>query len=200
MFMGPLEQSIAWSADGLSGSRRWLDRVWRLFIDDEDKLRDHITTINDHKLDKVYNETIKKVTDDYENLRFNTAISQMMIFVNEAYKVDALPVEYLEGFLKVLNPVAPHITEELWSKLNHAESITYESWPTYDEAALVEDTVEIPVQVNGRLRGRAVIAADASKDAMIAAALADTNVQKFLDGVEPKKVIAVPGRMVNIVL
>ncbi|WP_373809353.1 class I tRNA ligase family protein, partial [Weissella soli] len=90
--------------------------------------------------------------------------------------------------------------EELWSKLNHAESITYESWPTYDEAALVEDTVEIPVQVNGRLRGRAVIAADASKDTMIAAALADTNVQKFLDGVEPKKVIAVPGRMVNIVL
>lgn len=108
MFMGPLEQSIAWSEDGLAGSRRWLDRVWRLFIDDEDKLRDHITTVNDHKLDKIYNETVKKVTEDYEGLRFNTAISQMMIFINEAYKAENLPVEYVEGFIKLLNNCPSH--------------------------------------------------------------------------------------------
>lgn len=200
MFMGPLEQSIAWSEDGLAGSRRWLDRVWRLFIDDDDKLRDHITTVNDHKLDKIYNETVKKVTDDYEGLRFNTAISQMMIFINEAYKAENLPVEYVEGFIKLLNPIAPHMTEELWSYLHKGESVTYAAWPTFDESALVEDEIEIVLQVNGKVRGRLTIPADADRDKMTELALADEAVQKQLDGGQPKKVIAVPGKLVNVVL
>ena len=200
MFMGHLEQSIAWSEDGLAGSRRWLDRVWRLFIDDDDKLRDHITTVNDHKLDKIYNETVKKVTDDYEGLRFNTAISQMMIFINEAYKAENLPVEYVEGFIKLLNPIAPHMTEELWSYLHKDESVTYAAWPTFDESALVEDEIEIVLQVNGKVRGRLTIPADADRDKMTELALADEAVQKQLDGGQPKKVIAVPGKLVNVVL
>ncbi|MDH5013306.1 leucine--tRNA ligase [Weissella cibaria] len=200
MFMGPLEQSIAWSEDGLAGSRRWLDRVWRLFIDDDDKLRDHITTVNDHKLDKIYNETVKKVTEDYEGLRFNTAISQMMIFINEAYKAENLPVEYVEGFIKLLNPIAPHMTEELWSYLHKDESVTYAAWPTFDESALVEDEIEIVLQVNGKVRGRLTIPADADRDKMTELALADEAVQKQLDGGQPKKVIAVPGKLVNVVL
>ena len=200
MFMGPLEQSIAWSEDGLAGSRRWLDRVWRLFIDDEDKLRDHITTVNDHKLDKIYNETVKKVTEDYEGLRFNTAISQMMIFINEAYKAENLPVEYVEGFIKLLNPIAPHMTEELWSFLHKDESVTYQPWPTFDEAALVEDEIEIVLQVNGKVRGRLTIPADADREKMTELAIADEAVQKQLDGGQPQKVIAVPGKLVNVVL
>ncbi|WEY47519.1 leucine--tRNA ligase [Weissella confusa] len=200
MFMGPLEQSIAWSEDGLAGSRRWLDRVWRLFIDDEDKLRDHITTVNDHKLDRIYNETVKKVTEDYEGLRFNTAISQMMIFINEAYKAENLPVEYVEGFIKLLNPIAPHMTEELWSFLHKDESVTYQPWPTFDEAALVEDEIEIVLQVNGKVRGRLTIPADADREKMTELAIADEAVQKQLDGGQPKKVIAVPGKLVNVVL
>ena len=200
MFMGPLEQSIAWSEDGLAGSRRWLDRVWRLFIDDEDKLRDHITTVNDHKLDKIYNETVKKVTEDYEGLRFNTAISQMMIFINEAYKAENLPVEYVEGFIKLLNPIAPHMTEELWSFLHKDDSVTYQPWPTFDEAALVEDEIEIVLQVNGKVRGRLTIPADADREKMTELAIADEAVQKQLDGGQPKKVIAVPGKLVNVVL
>jgi leucyl-tRNA synthetase len=200
MFMGPLEQSIAWSEDGLAGSRRWLDRVWRLFVDEDDKLRDHITTVNDHKLDKIYNETVKKVTEDYEGLRFNTAISQMMIFINEAYKQENLPVEYVEGFIKLLNPIAPHMTEELWSYLHKDESVAYASWPTFDEAALVEDEIEIVLQVNGKVRGRLVIPADADREKMTELALADEVVVAQLAGAEPKKVIAVPGKLVNVVL
>ncbi|AEJ23474.1 leucyl-tRNA synthetase [Weissella koreensis KACC 15510] len=200
MFMGPLEQSIAWSEDGLSGSRRWLDRVWRLVIDDENHLRDHITTVNDHKLDKVYNETVKKVTEHFTNMRFNTGISQLMVFVNEAYKVDNLPAEYIEGFIQLLSPVAPHISEELWSYFHKDESIQMTTWPTYDESKLVEATVEIVFQVNGKLRGKAQMDKDSTKEEMIAAALANEGVQRTLDGQEPKKVIAVPGKLVSVVM
>src|SRR5699024_10887875 len=108
MFMGPLTESVAWSEDGLNGSRKWIDRVWRLMIDDENQLRDHIVTENDGSLDMIYNQTVKKVTDDYENMRFNTAISQMMVFVNEAYKADKLPAVYMEGLVKMLAPIIPH--------------------------------------------------------------------------------------------
>lgn len=200
MFMGPLEQSIAWSVDGLSGSRRWLDRVWRAFVDDEGKLRDHITTVNDGKLTKSYNETVKKVTDDYENLRFNTAISQMMIFINDLYKVDAVPVEYMEGFIKLLNPIAPHMTEELWSLLHKDVVLAYAAWPEYDEAALVADELEIILQVNGKLRGKMVVAADTDRSEMIRLALEQEAIIKQLAGTEPKKVIAVPGKLVNVVM
>ncbi|KRM79846.1 leucyl-tRNA synthetase [Lapidilactobacillus dextrinicus DSM 20335] len=200
MFMGPLDASIAWSEDGLAGSRRFLDRVWRLFIDDEDQLRDRITTINDHRLDKIYNQTVKKVTDDFEALHFNTGISQLMVFVNEAYKVDALPVEYVEGFVKLLAPIAPHMMAEIWEKLGHAETLTYAAWPTYDEKFLVDDTVEVIVQVNGKLRAKLQVAKDIDKDTLQDLALNDENVLKFTEGKNIVKVIVVPGKIVNIVV
>ncbi len=158
MFMGPLDASIAWNENGLEGSRKFLDRVWRLIVDEEGKMRDRITTINDGRLTKVYHQTVKKVTEDMANLHFNTAISQLMVFVNEANKVDALPYEYVEGFVQLLAPIAPHIGEELWQILGNEESLTYVPWPTYDEAALVEDEVEVVFQVNGKLRGKQNVA------------------------------------------
>lgn len=154
MFMGPLDASIAWSENGLEGSRKFLDRVWRLIVDENNKMRDRITTLNDGKLDKVYHQTVKKVTEDYENLHFNTAISQLMVFINEAYKVDALPYEYIEGFVQLLAPIAPHMGEELWAILGNDGGISYAPWPTYDEAALVEDEVEVVFQVNGKVRAK----------------------------------------------
>lgn len=159
MFMGPLDAAIAWSTEGLDGSRRFLDRVWRLFVTPEHTLTEKITVDNDGKLDKVYHETVKKVTEDYEKLSFNTAIAQMMIFVNEAYKATSIPREYVEGFVKLLNPIAPHMTEEIWSVLGHENTVTYEAWPTYDEAKLVSDTITIIAQVNGKLRARIDVAA-----------------------------------------
>ncbi|WP_125605132.1 leucine--tRNA ligase [Lapidilactobacillus bayanensis] len=200
MFMGPLDASIVWSEDGLAGSRRFLDRVWRLFIDDDDKLRDRITTINDHRLDKIYNQTVKKVTDDFEALRFNTGISQLMVFINEAYKVDALPVEYVEGFVKLLAPIAPHMMAEIWEKLGHQETLTYVAWPTYDEKFLVDDTVEIIVQVNGKLRSKIQVAKDIDHEALEDLALNDEKVLKFTDGKQIVRVIVIPGKIVNIVV
>ena len=164
MFMGPLDAAIAWSTEGLDGSRRFLDRVWRLFVTPEHTLTEKITVDNDGKLDKVYHETVKKVTEDYEKLSFNTAIAQMMIFVNEAYKATSIPREYVEGFVKLLNPIAPHMTEEIWSVLGHENTVTYEAWPTYDEAKLVSDTITIIAQVNGKLRARIDVAANISKE------------------------------------
>jgi leucyl-tRNA synthetase len=139
MFMGPLDASVAWSEKGLEGSRKFLDRVWRLYIDDNAVLRDRITTHNDGKLTKVYHQTVKKVGEDINQLHFNTAISQLMIFVNEAYKAEALPVEYMTGFLQLLAPIAPFVSEELWERMGHKESISLATWPTYDEKELVED-------------------------------------------------------------
>lgn len=160
MFMGPLDASIAWSENGLEGSRKFLDRVWRLIVDENNKMRDRITTLNDGKLDKVYHQTVKKVTEDYENLHFNTAISQLMVFINEAYKVDALPYEYIEGFVQLLAPIAPHMGEELWAILGNDGGISYAPWPTYDEAALVEDEVEVVFQVNGKVRAKSNVPRD----------------------------------------
>ena len=201
MFMGPLTQSKPWSDEGVTGSRRWLDRVWRLLIDDEGRVRDHVTTYNDGKLDKIYNMTVKKVTEDLENLRFNTAISQLMVFINEAYKVDGLPIQYMNGFVQLLAPFAPHLAEELWQRLGHEDqSISYVAWPQYDPEALVDDTIEIIFQVNGKVRGKASMDRNADRDAMIAVAQTDDNVQNFIAGKEMVKVIAVPGRFVNMVV
>lgn len=130
MFMGPLDASIAWSENGLDGARRFLDRVWRLFVQDNGELSEKITDAPNKDLEKAYHQTVKKVTEDYAELRFNTAISQMMVFINDAYKAETLPKEYVEGFVKMIAPVAPHIGEELWSKLGYNETITYASWPT----------------------------------------------------------------------
>ncbi|MGF2179514.1 leucine--tRNA ligase [Enterococcus faecium] len=199
MFMGPLDASIAWSENGLEGSRKFLDRVWRLIVDENNKMRDRITTLNDGKLDKVYHQTVKKVTEDYENLHFNTAISQLMVFINEAYKVDALPYEYIEGFVQLLAPIAPHMGEELWAILGNDGGISYAPWPTYDEAALVEDEVEVVFQVNGKVRAKRNVPRDLGKDELEKAALANEIVQEYIEGKTVRKVIAVPNKLVNIV-
>ena len=199
MFMGPLDASIAWSENGLEGSRKFLDRVWRLIVDENGKLRDRITTFNDGKLDKVYNQTVKKVTEDFENLHFNTAISQMMVFVNEAYKADALPYAYIEGFVQLLAPIAPHIAEELWEILGNEGGISYVPWPTYDEAALVESEVEIVCQINGKVRAKLMVPVDSSKEALEELALANEQIKEHIAGKTVRKVIAVPNKLVNIV-
>lgn len=203
MFMGPLDASIAWSENGLSGSAKFLDRVWNLFINDDDysTIREgFLTDTNDGKLDKVYNETVKKVTEDFDALHFNTAISQMMVFVNEAHKVDTMPKAYAEGLVQLLAPIAPHMMEELWSKFGHNDSISYAKWPTYDESKLVSDTVEIIVQVNGKLRDKLEVATDTDKAKLEELARNDEKVQKFIDGKNIVKVIVIPNKIVNIVV
>ena len=200
MFMGPLDASIAWSEEGLEGARRFLDRVWRLLIDDKGKLRDRVTKINNHQLDKVYHQTVKKVTEDYEQLHFNTAISQLMVFVNEAYKVDALPVDYLTGFVQLLAPLAPHLAEELWEKLGHTESVQHTYWPQYDERLLVEEEVDYVFQVNGKIKARAAVPFDADREAVTQLAMADAAIQEAIQGKEIVKTIVVPGKLVNIVV
>lgn len=199
MFMGPLDASIAWSENGLEGSRKFLDRVWRLIVDENNKMRDRITTLNDGKLDKVYHQTVKKVTEDYENLHFNTAISQLMVFVNEAYKVDALPYEYIEGFVQLLAPIAPHMGEELWAILGNEEGISYAPWPTYDESALVEDEIEVVFQINGKVRGKANVSRDLPKDELEKIAMNNETIKENIAGKTVRKVIVVPNKLVNIV-
>ncbi|MGG2017987.1 leucine--tRNA ligase [Bacillus sp. S10(2024)] len=197
MFMGPLDASIAWSENGLDGARRFLDRVWRLFVQDNGELSEKITDASNKNLEKVYHQTVKKVTEDYEELRFNTAISQMMVFINDAYKAETLPKEYVEGFVKMLAPVAPHVAEELWSKFGYNETVSYVSWPTFDESKLVEDEVEIVVQIMGKVRAKLTMKKDASKEEM--EQLAVEAIQEQIEGKTVRKVIVVPGKLVNIV-
>lgn len=200
MFMGPLDASIAWSENGLDGARRFLDRVWRLIVNEETgepaaKIVDKETP----DLDKVYNETVKKVTEDFASLVFNTGISQLMVFVNEAYKAEEVSKSYIENFVKLLSPVAPHIAEELWSILGNEETLAYAEWPAYDESKLVEDTVEIVVQVNGKVKNKLEIERDLTKEAIEELALADEKIKEAIEGKTVRKVIVVPQKLVNIV-
>ena len=194
MFMGPLEADKPWSDRGVEGTRKFLDRIYRVFengkvVDSECK-----------NLEKVYHQTVKKVTEDFEKLSFNTAISQMMIFINAVYKEDCLPREYAEGFVKMLSTVCPFISEELWQMLGHDKTLAYEAWPTYDASKMVDTEIEIPVQVNGKLRGKVVVAKDAAKEEVAEKAKANEDVLKFIDGKEIVKEIYVPGRMYTIVV
>ncbi|MFC9541916.1 leucine--tRNA ligase [Lysinibacillus sp. NPDC056959] len=201
MFMGPLEASVAWSTNGLDGARRFLDRIWRLFVNEEDgTIAAKIQASDDKILEKSYHQTVKKVTEDYEGIRFNTAISQMMVFINDCYKADVIPTEYAEGFVKMLAPMVPHVAEELWQILGHDESLSYKEWPTYDEAKLVDDEVEIAVQVLGKVRAKIVVAKDASKEEIEKVALADDKVQEYMAGKDLVKIIVIPGKLVNIVV
>ena len=196
MFMGPLEASKPWDTKGVEGARRFLDRVYRYFAE-EHRIREE----ENKNLEKIYHATVKKVTNDYETLNFNTAISQMMIFVNALYKEEFIPREYAEGFMKLLNPVAPHITEEIWHEvLGHENTITYETWPTYDESKLVEDTYTMVVQVNGKVRGKIEVSTNASKEEMKSLAMSIENVKKNIEGKEIVKVITIPSKLVNIVV
>lgn len=200
MFMGPLDASIAWSENGLDGARRFLDRVWRLYVKDDGSLKDKIEKgTKAEQLEKVYHQTVKKVTEDIEGLRFNTSISQMMVFVNEAYKAETLPRDYMEGFVKLLSPVAPHVAEELWEKLGHQETISYEPWPAYDESLLVEDEIEIVIQVMGKVRSKVMVDKNTAKDDLEKIALNDEKIKEIIDGKTVRKVIVIPGKLVNIV-
>ncbi|MFB9974708.1 leucine--tRNA ligase [Allobacillus sp. SKP2-8] len=199
MFMGPLDASVAWSTNGLDGSRRFLDRVWRLFVDEDGNLKEIVKDQENENFDKIYHETVKKVTEDYENLHFNTAISQLMVFVNEGYKAEVIPKQYVEGFVKMLSPIAPHLGEELWSLLGHEDSITYATWPEYDESKLTEDTVEIVLQVMGKVRSKVSVPVDATKEELEEIALADEKIKEWIEGKTVRKVIAVPRKLVNIV-
>ena len=199
MFMGPLDASVEWTTTGVDGARRFLDRVWRLLIDESGELRETVVNEETAKLDKVYNETIKKVTEDFDNMHFNTAISQMMVFVNEAYKVDEISIDYAKGLVKVLSPIAPHIAEELWEKLGETDTIAYAEWPTFDESKLVEDEVEILVQVLGKPKARIMMDPTLSKDEVEKIALNDEKVKEAIEGKTIRKVIVVPGKLVNIV-
>lgn len=199
MFMGPLDAAVAWSTNGLDGARRFLDRIWRLIISDDGTLSDKVVDEPDTTLDKVYNETVKKVTEDFDNLHFNTAISQMMVFINEGYKAEKLSKAYIEGFVKLLSPIAPHLAEELWERLGYQRTISYEEWPEYDESKLVEDEVEIAIQIMGKVRSKINVERDISKDELQKQALEDEKIQESLEGTTIRKVIVVPGKLVNIV-
>ncbi|MDM5229975.1 leucine--tRNA ligase [Lysinibacillus pakistanensis] len=201
MFMGPLEASVAWSTNGLDGARRFLDRIWRLFVNEEDgAISSKIQVSDDKTLEKSYHQTVKKVTEDYEGIRFNTAISQMMVFINDCYKADVIPAAYADGFVKMLAPIVPHIAEELWQLLGHNATLSYEQWPVYDESKLVDDEVEIAVQVAGKVRAKIIVAKDASKEEIEKVALTDSKVQEYMAGKDLVKVIVIPGKLVNIVV
>ena len=194
MFMGPIEADKPWNSEGVVGARRFIDRVYRLFTENK------FSTENNTNLEKVYHQTVKKVTEDYENLSFNTAISQMMIFINACYKETVLPKEYMEGFIKLFNPICPHITEELWNMLGHNNTISYEEWPTYDINKTKDDSFEMVVQVNGKVRGKIEVSMETSKEEMETLALSIPNVKNFTDGKEVVKIIVVPKKLVNIVV
>ncbi|TCZ77044.1 leucine--tRNA ligase [Paenibacillus albiflavus] len=203
MFMGPLEATKPWNTNGVEGAYRFLARIWRLFVDESTgKLNAKI--VNDEHaggeaFKRVWHRTIKKITEDIETLRFNTAISQMMIFVNEAYKTEQLPIQAMRHFVQMLSPIVPHIAEELWEKLGGTESITYEAWPTYEEAYTVDNEVEIVVQVNGKIIERVMIAADTNEEAMQELAHNLDKVKEATAGKTVRKVIVVKGKLVNIV-
>lgn len=200
MFMGPLDASVSWSTTGLDGSRRFLDRVWRLVINEETgEVNGKIVDKETPDLDKVYHETVKKVTEDYASLDFNTAISQMMVFVNECYKKEEVSREYVENFVKMLSAIAPHIGEELWDRLGNPDTVTYAEWPEYDESKLVEDEVEIVIQVNGKVKEKRNVPADASKEDLERIAIESNKIQSELQDKTIRKVIVVPGKLVNIV-
>lgn len=194
MFMGPLESGLPWSETGLDGTRRWLERVWRYFTSVA-----NYSDENDGALDKVYNQTVKKVSNDIDSLNFNTAISQMMIFMNEAYKAKSIYRPYAEGFVKMFSTFAPHLGEEIWQHMGHDHTIAYEPWPTWDESKLVEEMNTIVVQVNGKVRGRFEAPVGTAEDALKEEAMALPSVQKHIEGKEIKKVIVIKGKVVNIV-
>ena len=197
MFMGPLEVSKPWSTTGVAGAKKFINRVWNFFTESA-----NITEDNDGKLTKVYHQTVKKVTNDFEALGFNTAIAQMMVFVNEVYKNGTCPREYAEGFIKMISCIIPHVGEEIWQIMGHADTIAYEPWPTFSEDKCKDAEVTIAVQVNGKMRGTVVMEADLDNDAVIANVLADEKITRFLEknGGEIRKTIVVKNKLVNLIV
>ena len=195
MFMGPLNADKPWNDDAVVGAKKFIERVYRLYINDN-KIKDE----DNKNLEKIYHQTVKKVTNDYETLNINTAISQMMIFINAVQKEDIYPRKYAEGFIKLFNPLCPHVTEELWEHLGHNKTIAYESWPEYDESKIVDELKTLAVQVNGKLRGTIEVLPDETNENILNMAKNEENVKKNLEGKTIVKEIVVPGRIVNIVV
>ena len=196
MFMGPLGADKPWSNEGVIGAKKFLDRVYRLYME-EDKISD----VQNTNLEKIYNKTVKKVTSDYESLNLNTAISQMMIFLNSVNKEDVFPKEYAEGFIKLLNPLCPHITEEIWNtKLGHNNTITYETWPTYDDTKTIDDEIEIPVQFNGKLKATVIVPLDSNEEYVKEVVHNNDTICGLLDGKTIIKEIYVKNKIYNIVV
>ena len=195
MFMGPIDAAKPWDITGIEGTKKFLDRIWRLYVESG-----KISNNHNSNLDKIYNYTVKKVTNDYENMYFNTAISQMMIFINAVYKEETLPIEYAEGFLKLLNPVAPHITEELWNRLNHNKTIAYEKWPEYDESKITENEIEIPVQINGKVKETITIPVDLEEGKVKEIVHENGNIANLTNGKTIVKEIYVKNKIYNIVV
>lgn len=194
MFMGPLEASKPWSNQGVEGAHKFIDRVYRIIVDANIIVDEEVK-----ELDMIYHQTVKKVTEDYENLAFNTAISQMMIFINEVYRVNKLPREYAEGFVKMISCIIPHVGEEMWEKLGHNNTIAYEPWPKCDEAKLVKKEMTLAVQVNGKVRDTIVVSVDASEEEIRKIALSAPNVIKHTTGLTVRKVIVIKNKIVSVV-
>ena len=200
MFMGPLEQTKPWDQRGVTGVHRFLSRIWRLFCDDAGLSERVVDEEPTGEMRKELHKLIETVTEDTDNLRFNTAIASMMEFVNFLYKQDDVPRSVVERFAVILSPYAPHICEELWDRLGHDDSIAWAEWPDWDEDLTKETTVEIGVQVSGKTRGSIEIPADADKDAAVSAAENDEKISKYIDGEDFARVIYVPGQILNFVL
>ena len=196
MFMGPLQADKPWSSQGIEGTKKWLDRVWRLVVEMPDKQSD----TNDGMLDYSYNFMVQKVTRDIENLDLNTAISQMMIFINDCYKAEKIYKPYLVDFVQMLSCFAPHIGSEMYEILTGKTDLAYRKWPVCDESKLVKAEKEIVVQVNGKVRAKFNISSDASDDEIYNEALKQENVLKFIDGKQIKKHFIIKSKMVNIVI
>ena len=194
MFMGPLDADKPWSKTGIDGAKKFIDRIYRLF--EENK----ITEQENKALEKIYHQTVKKVTNDYETLNFNTAISQMMIFINTVYKENELPLEYAKGFVKLISPICPHLGEELWSMLGNTNTIAYENWPTYDEDKTKEEKRKIAVQINGKVRATIEVEENDTNEKIKAKALEEENVKKYIENKTIVKEIIIPNKIVNLVI
>jgi leucyl-tRNA synthetase len=201
MFMGPLEDVKPWSTRGVEGVHRFLSRVWRLFIRDDGTIDPTIQPMGvSDSLERLYHATVKKVGEDIESLRFNTAIAQMMIFINDVMKTELRPRQFLEPFILILAPFAPHLAEELWEHLGHRTSLAREPWPAYDPAKLIQATVEVILQVNGKVRGKMEVAAGLREEDLEARARADESIRKHMEGKKVVKAIVVKNRLVNLVV
>jgi leucyl-tRNA synthetase len=200
MFLGPLEQSVPWSETGIEGIFRFLNRVWRLIVDENGNINESIKDVSaGEDFDFVHHETIKKVGEDIEELKFNTAISQMMILVNEFYKLDEIPKDAVIDFIKILSPFAPHFCEEVWHKLGFTESVVLAEWPEYDESKLQKSSVEVVVQVLSKIRAKMSVPTGLSQDELVELAKKEPNVQKHIDGKQIRKVIHVPDKLINLI-
>ena len=196
MFMGPFGQTIAWNTDGVVGTRRFLEKVWKL----QGKVAEKVSRVSDREMESLVHQTIKKVTADIEDFKFNTVVSGLMVLVNAFEKQTSVSFSHYRTLLLLLAPFAPHITEELWSRLGYTKSLFLDAWPEWDENKILTETLNIAVQVNGKVRTVLTVAPGTDEKVMTKLALADTNVQAHLAGRTPRKIIFIPGKILSIVV